>query len=164
MRGLARAQLAPQAMVKMGFQFARPDVEFSNSMTEALFRSLKHRWLFILSLTTFEAVCRGRPKCPWTSTSPITTIESLTTRLEARCQSKFSSEHGLRSRNYCSQRLQPQQLFRESSSIALRSADSVPHNRTSSCRSSHKNKKWPTPKNSLCPIEEAPTSSDKKSK
>jgi len=35
------------------------DVEFSNSMIEALFRSLKHRWLFILSLTTFESVCRA---------------------------------------------------------------------------------------------------------
>jgi transposase InsO family protein len=38
---------------------AQIDVEFSNSMIEALFRSLKHRWLFILSLTTFEAVCRA---------------------------------------------------------------------------------------------------------
>jgi transposase InsO family protein len=38
---------------------AQIDVEFSNSMVEALFRSLKHRWLFILSLTTFEAVCRA---------------------------------------------------------------------------------------------------------
>ncbi|RPH40487.1 MAG: hypothetical protein EHM87_22035 [Burkholderiales bacterium] len=35
------------------------DVEFSNSMIEALFRSLKHRWLFIFSLTTFESVCRA---------------------------------------------------------------------------------------------------------
>jgi putative transposase len=38
---------------------AQIDVEFSNSMIEALFRSLKHRWLYILSLTTFEAVCRA---------------------------------------------------------------------------------------------------------
>jgi transposase InsO family protein len=38
---------------------AQIDVEFSNSMIEALFRSLKHRWLLILSLTTFEAVCRA---------------------------------------------------------------------------------------------------------
>jgi hypothetical protein len=28
-------------------------------MIEALFRSLKQWWLFILSLTTFEAVCRA---------------------------------------------------------------------------------------------------------
>lgn len=35
------------------------DVEFSNSMIEALFRSLKYRWLCILSLPTFEAVCRA---------------------------------------------------------------------------------------------------------
>ena len=38
---------------------AQIDVEISNSMIEALFRSLKHRRLFILSLTTFEAVCRA---------------------------------------------------------------------------------------------------------
>jgi transposase InsO family protein len=47
---------------------AQIDVEFSNSMIEALFRSLKHRWLYILSLTTFEAVCRAvddRRKRPW---------------------------------------------------------------------------------------------------
>jgi transposase InsO family protein len=36
---------------------AQIDVEFSNSMIEALFRSLKHRWLYIHSLTTFEALC-----------------------------------------------------------------------------------------------------------
>jgi putative transposase len=36
---------------------AQIDVEFSNNMIEALFRSLKHLWLFIFSLTTFEAVC-----------------------------------------------------------------------------------------------------------
>ena len=47
---------------------AQIDVEFSNSMIEALFRSLKHRWLYVLSLPTFEAVCRAvddRRKCPW---------------------------------------------------------------------------------------------------
>lgn len=38
---------------------AQIDVELSNSMIEFLFRSLKHRWLFMLSLTTFEAVCRA---------------------------------------------------------------------------------------------------------
>ena len=38
---------------------AQIDVEFSNSMIEALFRSLKHRWLYVLSLPTFEAVCRA---------------------------------------------------------------------------------------------------------
>ncbi|MEY4064041.1 MAG: hypothetical protein RIR26_249 [Pseudomonadota bacterium] len=45
--------------VKIIRTIAQIDVEFSNSMIEALFRSLKHRWLFILSLTTFEAVCRA---------------------------------------------------------------------------------------------------------
>jgi hypothetical protein len=35
------------------------DIEFSNSMIEALFRSLKHRWLFIISITSFEALCRA---------------------------------------------------------------------------------------------------------
>ena len=35
---------------------AQIDVEFSNSMIEALFRSLKHRWLFMRSLTSFAAV------------------------------------------------------------------------------------------------------------
>ena len=38
---------------------AQIDVEFSNSMIEALFRSLKHRWLFIFSITSFEALCRA---------------------------------------------------------------------------------------------------------
>jgi hypothetical protein len=38
---------------------AQIDVEFSNSMIEALFRSLKHRWLCILSLSTLT-----RPH-PW---------------------------------------------------------------------------------------------------
>jgi hypothetical protein len=28
-------------------------------MIEALFRSLKHRWLFIISITSFEALCRA---------------------------------------------------------------------------------------------------------
>jgi hypothetical protein len=38
---------------------AQIDVEFSNSMIEALFRSLKHRWLFIISITSSEALCRA---------------------------------------------------------------------------------------------------------
>jgi transposase InsO family protein len=38
---------------------AQIDIEFSNSMIEALFRSLKHRWLFIISITSFEALCRA---------------------------------------------------------------------------------------------------------
>jgi hypothetical protein len=38
---------------------AQIDVEFSTSMIEALFRSLKHRWLFIISITSFEALCRA---------------------------------------------------------------------------------------------------------
>ena len=38
---------------------AQIDVEFSNTMIEALFRSLKHRWLFIISITSFEALCRA---------------------------------------------------------------------------------------------------------
>ena len=38
---------------------AQIDVEFSNRMIEALFRSLKHRWLFIISITSFEALCRA---------------------------------------------------------------------------------------------------------
>ena len=38
---------------------AQIDVVFSNSMIEALFRSLKHRWLFMIPITSFESFCRA---------------------------------------------------------------------------------------------------------
>jgi transposase InsO family protein len=44
---------------KIARTIAQIDVVFSNSMVEALFRSLKHRWLFMISITSFEALCRA---------------------------------------------------------------------------------------------------------
>ncbi len=35
---------------------AQIDIEFSNSMIEAFFRTLKHRWLYLISLPSFETV------------------------------------------------------------------------------------------------------------
>jgi hypothetical protein len=63
-----RGGIRQHAATRIIRTFAQIDVEFSNSTIESLFRSLKHRWLFILSLTTFEAVCRAvddRRKRPW---------------------------------------------------------------------------------------------------
>jgi hypothetical protein len=51
-QNIAQLEVANRVSAKVG-------VEFSNSMIETLFCSLKHRWLFIVSHTTFETVCRA---------------------------------------------------------------------------------------------------------